>query len=239
MILKKKAIIIDDVSASIEVLSYYLEKYCNEIELIGTAQDMDSGLDLVNTLRPDIVFLDIKINNESGFDLLEYVGYNSFQVIFISAYDQYAIQSIQYDPIGYLLKPFSISELKKVVKRAIDKSKENTRPKEIINDFITITVGKEICFVKLNDIIYCQSNGNYTNFYLVKDEKIMTINSIGIYEDKLKNNGIFIRTHNQYIVNINYIKKVSKSDGVYIVLSNKKTIPVSRRKREEVLKLVR
>ncbi len=231
-----KTLIIDDEIKSIQLLSHYIEKFCPNLELLKSTQDFNEGITLIEKLRPDIIFLDILINDNIGFDMLEIINYTKAQVIFISSFEKFAIRAFKYEPVGFLLKPISIKELKDVVNRAILRVKEQQAEKQSIDkDYIAISTSKKIRLVKLKDIMFCESNGNYTFIHLENEEKIFCSGNIGFYENALSKE-LFLRIHKKYIVNTLFIKAIYRSDRFYCELINGKTLTISRRKQEEIQK---
>ena len=235
---KTKVIIIDDDEKNIELLSYYILTYCNEIELVGTASDYYNGIILIENSAPDIIFLDILLNDKKGFEILDIINCHSFEVIFISSYEKYAIESFEYEPVDFLLKPLSIEQLKKAVNRAIKRLKEKrTISNETKNiDFVVIPIEQKLKVIKLRNIVYCESSGNYTTFHLNTDQQYLGYRHLGHYEKILPQN-TFIRIHRKYLINIDYINYINKSEGFYCSMGNNKIIlSVSKSKREDILK---
>lgn len=240
-----KAIIIDDEINSRKTLDSLLKKYCPEVEVAGIADSVKSGLEQIEKTKPDVVFLDIEMPGGSGFDLLEKAPKINFEVIFTTAYDQYAIQAIKFSALDYLLKPIDVSELKTAIQK-IEKNKKQNIPNKNLDVFIkniqfisshnkiALPTLDGLMFVQLNQIVRCESDGNYTNFYLTTGEKIMVSKTMKEFEDLLLANNFF-RVHNAHIVNLQQIKKYVKGEGGYIIMSDNSQIEVSRRRRDEFL----
>lgn len=231
--------IIDDDEKSIALLSYYLNEYFSEIIVKATANTWSDGLSMINKNALDLVFIDIHLNENLGFELLDVATSKTAQIIFISSHEKYALKVFKYNPIDYLLKPFNIKDLCISVNRALEKnrlSKEVTTS-DVNQDLIAIPTETIIKMVAISDIKYCESFGNFTKFYLEDATTILANKNIGHYELILSATRFF-RIHKKYIVNISHIKTIHKSDGFYCELNDKTTLSVSRRKQEEFQKLL-
>jgi two-component system LytT family response regulator len=245
-----KAVIVDDEQNNIDNLSILLQQHCPEIELIGNALNALEGEQIILQQKPDLVFLDIQMPVLNGFDLLAKFKQPQFEVIFVTAFDKYGIQAVKFAALDYLLKPINISELKSAVGRAIVKcgSKQqnlqlenlmrllkNSQHKE--EHRIALSDAKETRFVKTTEIIRCESNNNYTVFFLANGEKFTTSKPIYEYEEMLQDYG-FIKCHQSHLVNKKYIRSWVKEDGGYLLLEDKSQIPVSRQKRDQIKQML-
>jgi two-component system LytT family response regulator len=205
-------------------------------------------LKAIEEFHPDLVLLDIKMGDGTGFDLLKLAEPINFKVIFITAFDQYAIQAFKFSAIDYLLKPVDPEDLKVAVNRAkqmvqqdlstqlqvLDenlKSNDATRGKKII-----LRTSDTIHLLKVSDITYCESDISYTQFYLADGRKILVSRTLREYEDMLKEFGFF-RVHKSFLVNLFAISKFEKADGGYLVMENNDRVPVSSRKKDELMEL--
>ncbi|MFC1729683.1 LytR/AlgR family response regulator transcription factor [candidate division KSB1 bacterium] len=244
-----KAIIIDDESKSIDTLNGLLKRYCENIEVIATADGCESGIKSIKSNQPDVVFLDIQMPDGSGFKLLEGVGDINFEIIFTTAYDQFAIKAIKYSALDYLLKPIDPDDLKKSVEK-LKKQKQNKQ----INDHIKVllenikstksepskiilSTSEGMHVVKVSDIIRCESDDYYTRFFLINEKIIMVSKTLKENEELLKGHH-FIRPHRSHLVNTRYIRSFLRTDGGTIVMSDGNHIPVSRRKREKIVEII-
>lgn len=243
-----KAIIIDDEKNNIDNLAILLKKLFPELNIIGEATDAVYGEKLILQYKPDIVFLDIQMPGKSGFDLLASLSVYDFQLIFVTAFDQFGIQAVKFSAIDYLLKPVKEEELQKAVQKAITRSLEKKQNKQLENLLdllqdrqpkddhrIALPSSKETRFVRTKEIIRCESSNNYTTFYILNGESIITSKPIFEYEEVLQEYG-FIRCHQTHLVNKRYIKSLVKQEGGYLLLENGAKIPISRLKREQVKK---
>lgn len=242
-----KSVIIDNEKKSRKTLSNFLQKYCKQVEVLGEADGVASGIELIKNESPELVFLDIEMTDGTGFKLLESFEDIQFSVIFVTAYSAYAIKAFKISAIAYLLKPINPQELIE----AIDKYQKEIGLKGIHNK-LEVLLGnqssiKKIAFptsegielVKLNQIIHCQADDNYTSIYLTNEKRIIVSKTIKEYDNMLSDFGFF-RIHQSHLVNLDFIAKFNKNDGGYVVLENGKKLPVSRRNKQEFLeKLLR
>ena len=240
------AVIIDDEPINIANLQNLIQLHCSNVRIVATAPDADTGREVILQYGPDLVFLDIQMPRKGGFDLLKELSYFDFEIIFVTAYDQYGIQAIKFAAIDYLLKPVSIPELKEAIAKVEAKQKlmrQNQKIENLISMLaqsqntashrIALPTGKEIRFADPGEIIRCQSSNNYTTFFLNDSEKILVSKPIFEFEELLKGYG-FIRCHQSHLVNIKYVKSWVKEDGGYLMLTDKSEIPVSKQRREAI-----
>ncbi len=239
-----RAIIIDDEQNNIDNLSALLRIHCPQVDLIATALNADDGKAIILRHNPDLIFLDIQMPGKSGFDLLKSLNSSSFEIIFVTAYDQYGIQAIKFSAIDYILKPIDLDELKNAVDKVMQQNyhkKSNSSLENLIQLLhqnqekqfhkIALQTAKEIRFVEPAKIIRCESSNNYTTFYLLNQEKIMTSRPIFEYEEMLKDYG-FIRCHQSHLVNKIFIKSWVKEEGGYLLLEDHTQVPISRHKKD-------
>jgi len=240
-----RSIIIDDEPNNIENLQILLNKYCPEINILATAINADSGIEAIRTYQPDLVFLDIQMPGKSGFDLLKAFTSINFEIIFITAYDQYGIQAIKFSALDYLLKPVNINELKLAVEKArlkiIAKQKdynianllEYTKAgnKEIPK--IALPTLQEIMYVRVDNIIRCEASNNYTLFYLQNGEKVLVCKTLKEFAELLTPHN-FIRTHQSHLVNLLFVKSFLREDGGALFLNDQTKVPISRQNRDMV-----
>lgn len=237
------AIIVDDEISNIENLTILLQKYCPKISVVATATNAEQGLLLIREVKPAILFLDIQMPGKDGFDLLKGITNPDFEVIFVTAYDQYAIQAIKFSAIDYLLKPVNINELVNAVDRAAltaEKKKHNERLENLISSIsnksqlrIAIVTSKETLFLSPETILFCKSDNNYTSFYLKNGQKHISSKPIFEYEELLSPHR-FIRCHQSYLVNSVFIKSWIKVDGDRLLMEGEHEIPVARNRKETV-----
>lgn len=241
-----RAIIIDDEKNSREVIVEILKECFDDIKIVAQTGDVKSSIKEIKTHKPDLLFLDIDLQDGSGFDILKNVDYNNIKVIFITAYQEYAIEAIKFSAFDYILKPFNSGELIKTVQRVLDEqtTKNNAlRFEAIISNFgnslpelkkIVLKTSDRIYLVNIKDIIRCEAENNYTIFHLSNGNKIMVSKTIKTYETLLAEHE-FLRVHQSHLVNLNYIQHFDKPDGGLLVLSDNSTIPVSHQKKSLLL----
>ncbi len=242
------AIIIDDEEMSRRTLQTLLTNYCPEVEILGEAASAKEAYDLIQKEQPTLVFLDIEMPHGTGFDLLNLFPSINFEVIFVTAFDQYAIKAIKFCALDYLLKPIDVEELKtavqKVSKKLVqpfsspqyDMLFENLKNDSDINNRIALPSVKGLEFVKVKEIVRCEADGRYTKFHFeTGPPKIVTQNLKEV--SALLESYSFFRVHHSHLISLNKITKYFKGDGGYVVMEDGSSIDVSRRKKEAFLGL--
>lgn len=236
-----RAIVVEDEETSREILKNYIAKYCPKVEVIGEAANVDEALVLIRNNDLDLVFLDVEMPYGNAFDLLDQVGDRTFETVFVTAYDHYAIDALNAHASYYLLKPISIDKLIEAVDYVQDiKDKENSlqdavlKPiKNVVTGKITIPLQNGFEVLQIEDILYCKADDNYTQIF-VNDKKKLVSKTLKYFEDALTESG-FARIHKSYLVNVNAITQYNKGKGGSVVLSNGKEIMVSPSKKKELL----
>ncbi len=240
-----KAVIIDDERKAREYLTNLIKNNFPLIEVIGQAESVESGKQLISETKPELLFLDVQMQDGTGFDLLAAIDRSNLQVIFVSAYDHFAITAIKFSAIDFLVKPVDTIELQ----RAIDKVKSQNSLVEVkqkldlllsnLNhiDKIALTSINGIEFVKIENIIRCEADSNYTIFYLTGAKKIMVSKSLKEFEEILSTKGFF-RIHKSAIINLSFLKKYIKGDGGTVILEDGSELQVSRRRKEDFLEII-
>lgn len=226
------AIIIDDESDAREVLRELINHYIPEVNILGEASNALEGIKLINSVSPDLVFLDIQMPNGTGFDLLESIVHPKFQTIFTTAHSEYAIKAIKQQAFDYLLKPIDKDDLIDTLTRY--KEKQSIHRAEEVNGMIQVPSVGGIRFLKKEEIIYVKSEGNYSSIYLQNGEHFMLSRNLKYVEDLLDKN-TFVRPHNSYLVRLDKIVQYNKTEGGSIILENGTEIPISRRRKEELM----
>lgn len=242
------AIIIDDEEHNRNVLKVLLAKYCSYVNVIEESSNADDAFEKINKLHPQLVFLDIKMPNKSGFDLLKMFDSIDFEVIFVSAFNEYAITAFEFNALGYILKPIDYSKLLRVVDRAVYKinsNKQNNDLRHFIktieekNDLINkipIHVNDKVFLINISDIISVESQGNLCQLKLLDNENYYSSKDLKLFEALLEKSGNFIRISRSVIVNIDHIKSYGKGEICDIELINGSIYEVPRRKKTEVLR---
>jgi len=240
-----RAIIVDDEAKSRNTLIASLKNYTPQIEVIADAASVVEALKKIKELQPDILFLDVQLPDGSGFDILELLPNLSFKIIFISAFDKYAIEAFKFSAIDYLLKPIEPELLIKAVEKLSKESKLESLEGKINVLLSNRTKVEKIALpsahglelVKVEDIIYCQADSNYTIFHLVDNKKILVSRSLKEYDEILSSQGFF-RIHQSYLIKLSYVKKYVKGEGGSVILENGKELDVSRRRKEGFIQAI-
>jgi two-component system LytT family response regulator len=242
-----RTIIIDDEDHQRLTIEKMISRYCPNVKLVAQAGGVESGQDAIKKYKPDLVLLDIKMDDGTGFDLLDKLHPIDFKVIFITAYDQYAIKAFRLNAIDYLLKPLDPDELVQAVEKAehiiqkdfntqLENLKEHLTAEDKPNKKIIIKTYDNIHLVPISEILYCESDVNYVSVHLISKQKIMVSASLKDYEDMLAGDGFF-RVHKTYLINLKYIRRFEKAEGGSVVLDGEIKIPVASRKREHLLEM--
>jgi two-component system, LytTR family, response regulator len=244
-----KAILIDDEENSISSLKEKLLVHCPQVKIITCCNNATNGIEAIDSLQPDIVFLDIEMPVMNGFVMLQQLTYKNFELIFTTAYDHNAIKAIRYSALDYLVKPIEVEDLKTAVNKAEEKrhhSYPNPQIELLVeqliskkNNFsrIAIPTIEGLQFIRVEDIIYLEASSNYTHIFSAEKKKYIVSHTLKDFEDMLPTD-IFIRIHNSYIINKNYVEKYIRGEGGQVVLSNNATLDVSKRKKSEFLKAI-
>jgi two-component system LytT family response regulator len=240
-----RSIIIDDEPNNVENLQAIINTYCPEVEVTATAFNAAGGITAIKTHQPDLIFLDIQMPDASGFDVLKAFTTINFEIIFITAYDQYGIQAIKFSALDYLLKPIDIAEFKLAITKATEKIITKKKDHNIENLLEYIKAGQrespkialptlnEIMYIKVSTIIRCEADNNYTTFYLDNGERILVCKTLKEFDELLRPHR-FIRAHQSHLVNLQFVKSYLKEDGGTLLLNDQTRIPVSRQNREMV-----
>ena len=244
-----RALIVDDELNNRENLHTLLGQYCKNVEVIGQAGSVDAAFMIIKSEKPDLVFLDIRMPEKDGFKLLESLNDITFEVIIVTAYNQYAIRAIKFCAVDYLLKPIDIVELSKAVEQVtqrIEQKQENERLKQLINHMhlkdapfkIGLASQNKVDFVEISRIIRCKADNNYTHVFLDRQEKKTISKTLKEFEDLLKDHG-FIRLHQSHLINASQRQSYQKNDGGSIQMADGYITLISRARKEETLALIR
>ncbi|MFT4032029.1 MAG: response regulator [Siphonobacter sp.] len=238
-------LIIDDELRGRNLLRELVQRYCPDIEILGLAASAQEGIELIRKYRPDFVFLDIKMPTRTGFDMIDQLGTVDFDIVFVTAYNEFAVKAYKYSAFDYLLKPVDPDELKATISRLVVKRQNNTlqarlsllmktleEPKKLPTR-ITISAADGITILNIEEIVYLEADGPYTTFYLQDNRKQISSHNLKEYEELLADHGFF-RSHHSFLLNMKHVRKYIKSDG-YVLMSNGRQAEVSKRKKEEFL----
>jgi len=245
-----KTFIVDDEERNISVLRDMIGAQCPELDILGTAGSIAESLNLIPALKPDLVFLDVELTDGMSFDILTKLEKRDFEIIFITAFNHYAVKAFRFAAIDYLLKPLNSVDLKDAVLKAVEKRNQNNLQQRIdilLKNLLTppphlkhiaLPTLEGLNFIDINDILKIEADGSYSVFYLKGNGKIMVSKSIKDYEDLLESDNFF-RIHHSFIINLLEVKKYVKGSGGYVIMSDNSHVDVSIRKKEEFLKRVR
>lgn len=237
-----RALIIDDEEQSRYTLADYLSKYCKKIELVGQGRSVAEGLEKIRTHKPDLIFLDVEMPDGTGFDLLENFKTPFFDVIFVTAFNHYAVKAFRFSALDYLLKPVDLEILKEAVNKIRESKKSKYLPRQLnllkvsTNGFnkIALPSGNGIIFVNIDEIIRCQSDRNYSIFFLKNGDRIMVSKTLKEYEEILSSLR-FYRIHHSHLINMSYVKKYVRGEGGSVIMEDGYEVEVARRRKEKFL----
>ncbi len=238
-------IILDDEKRNVQLLKNLLQEYCPALQVLAVETDAAKGMLLIDELQPQLLFLDVEMPHLNGFELLRKLEPVNFEVIFVTAYSQYAVEAFEHHAAGYITKPVNTEKLVATVNAAIGRIEQKAISKNIFSliesstrqsqpQKIPLATSGGMVFVKITDIMYCTSSGNYTSFMMADDKTILVSRQLGEYE-KLLPETDFIRIHDKYIINLAYIREYIKGSGGDVVLENGKELPVASRRKEDFL----
>jgi two-component system LytT family response regulator len=245
-----RVLIIDDEKKATEVLQLQISNYCKDIDIVGVGHGGEEGVELILSLKPDLVLLDIEMPFVNGFDVLERTKQITYQVIFTTAYSQFAVKAFKFAALDYLLKPIDIVELQQALAAAQTKMSkveleskvnllwEHLHAKESRSRSISLPIGNALEIIDSDDIIRCESDNTYTYVFLNSGKKITVAKTLKEVDEKLT--GLdFVRLHKSHLVNMNYISTFHKEGNAYVTLKNKEMIPVSRNKKNDFMQKFR
>ena len=242
------AIIVDDEPKNVSTLQKFLVDYCPQVEVLGIAMNSIAAKELIAFKKPQLVFLDVEMPYGSGFDLLKSLSEIDFEVIFITAFDHYALNAFRFAAIDYLLKPLNINELKIAVDRAEQRLTEkssvenyklllqNLNEKDVSEQQIILTDNKGQHVFKLKEILYCIADGSYTDVHLIDSKIFTSTKNLKEFEDELPKE-LFCRIHHGHIVNVSHIKEVRKGRGGSVIMCDKRELEIAVRRKEDFLKV--
>lgn len=247
--MKTTCVVIDDeIQARQQVLAC-ITKYLPDMIVLGEAENLEKAVKLIHEAHPDLIFLDVEIKDKTGFDVLYNFPEPWFQVIFVTAHSDHAIRAFQVSAIDYLLKPIDEKLFLKAVEKATEKiNKQNAleslytllnnhRVSEKSKSRIILNTSENVHIVEISQIIHCEANVNYTIFYLTSKEKIIVSRTLKEFEEMLNDLGFF-RSHQSHLVNLMHVKRFEKKDGGYLLMSDNTTVPVSFRKKEQLMEIL-
>lgn len=242
------SIVIDDEYKSRESLKAIIEKFCDNIQVAAVCQNGDEAIAAITQYKPDLIFLDIQLQRETGFEILERLKKIDFEIIFTTAYSEFAIRAFKFSAVDYLLKPIDINDLKKAIEKARQRVNLNVAEQiaslaqnlkgTIKPSKLAIPASDGLTFVSVDEIVYCEASGNYTNIHMEDGTKFLVSRTLKEYEDLLEEQNFF-RIHNSYVINLNLIKKYIRGDGGQVVMSNNTTLDVSKLKKKGFMEKIK
>lgn len=243
-----RCVLVDDEADSLEVMEMLLKSHCPQVKIEAVCNNAEEGMAAIRKHRPDVVFLDIEMPNMNGFDMLETFDELFFDVVFVTAYHQFAIKAFRYSALNYLLKPVDSDDLIATVKR-IEKTKAAPLKEQVellmqsvkapatqTISRIALTTSYGMLFVETKDIVFCESDNNYTNVKMSNGKKILVSKTLKEIDDTLAGPD-FYRIHNSFLINLGHIQKFVRGDGGYVVMDDETTVSISRTKKQEFLDL--
>lgn len=244
------AVIIDDEKNALEVLEMQLNKFCTDVNVVAVCEGGVKGIAAIKKYNPGLVFLDIEMPHKNGFDVLNETKGMNYDVVFTTAYDQFAIKAFKFSALDYLLKPVDILELQAAVEKVKTKKEDSgldekikilfqqMQPQQRLTDKIALPVGDAMQFMQPDEIIRCESDSNYTHIFLANGKKLTLAKTLKEVEENI-NGAPFFRIHQSHLVNMNHISKYIKGDNAYVVMKDGTQIGISRNKKEAFLETFR
>lgn len=236
-----RTVLIDDEPDSVELMKLYLTKNCLNIEIVGAFTNSMEALEKIPKLNPDLVFLDIEMPLMNGFELLSKLGNISFNVVFVTAYNQFAVQAFKFNALDYIVKPVNVEELKEIVEKAekkmtINSAQLNNAAEQLRKGSITkIAVPSQngITFIDLNEIVFVEASSNYSSLKLIDGRKMVISKTLKDVQDVLELQ-YFLRIHRQYIINLNHVKFFNRNEGL-LTMTTGDSLPVSRNHKDQLI----
>lgn len=243
----KKALIIDDENRTRDLIAKMINSFGLDIEAIPAGENVQSGIKAIEELKPDIVFLDIQMPDGTGFDVLRSVKNKNFEVVFITAHEEFAIKAIKFSALDYLLKPIDPAELRLAVEKAIkavDEKKEDSQFEALQYNIqpnqkrrLVLKTQESVHVIELDEIIRCEADRNYTSFFLVGGKKILVSKTLKEYEMLLTSHN-FLRIQQSHLINLDYVDRYDKGSGGSVVMKDGSEVPLSPAKREIFFKII-
>lgn len=236
-----RIVIIDDEVNAVEGMLTILNKFCVDVDIVGTANSASSGIEIIKKTLPDLVFIDIEMPDASGFDVVNVIKNKKTLMVFVTAFEQYAVRAFKANVIDYLLKPVDIEDVQNIISKARELIKErevldhiNSEKKQ--NTKLSIPTNKGILFLEADEILYIEADGRYSKIIMINDETVFVSKNLGEIEEML-DSYCFFRAHNSIIVNMKHVCRLNTKEGNYIVMAGGHNILLSRRRKEDFLKL--
>ncbi len=230
-----KALVIDDEKNSRDILEWQVSKHCPSVKIMASISSSLDAVDIIPKLCPQLIFLDIQMPEVNGFELLEKLNPINFEVIFTTAYNEYAVKAFKYNAMDYLLKPVDVEELKAAVAKVESKlnAPSNTEPAPHPGKRMALTTSNSLIFIDPENILYCEGKSNYTYFHLNTPEKKILISRTLKDIEEILTSFNFFRIHNSYLINMKYAKEYVRGSGGYVVMQNSDQLTVARSRKDE------
>jgi len=243
-----KAILIDDEVHCLETLSILLKEYCPDVQIVDQCRSAKKGLEAIEKMKPDLVFLDIEMPAMNGFEMLEQFTEIPFAIIFTTSYDQYAIKAIRFSALDYLLKPIDPKELVNAVKKVQEQRHlpmaeqfqmllKQIQDKDHHFNKIAVPTAEGFELIPADQVIRCEADDNYTHLFIKSNRKIIACRTLKEMEEQLHDFSFFVRVHHSYLVNLNEVTKYIRGEGGYLVMSDGSVVNVSRSRKDSLMKL--
>lgn len=238
-----KAILVDDEPNSVQLLARQLEQHCPQVQVLGQVTDSTEAIELIKAVKPDVVFLDIEMPEMNGFQLLEQFENIAFSVIFVTAYDEFALKAFRFSALDYLLKPVEITDLLAAVSKVERQQRLDYRQLDLLKfqyqsgqypQKLAVPYQGGVIFVELKEIVYCESDSNYTKLVLTSGKHHLLSKTLREVQEFLEGRN-FLRVHRQYVVNLDHIRIYKKGEGNYLVMSNDVSVPVGRQQKDRLM----
>jgi len=243
----KKALVIDDENKTRELIAKMLRSFNLDIEVIAKGNSVTSGIKAIQEYQPDIVFLDIQLVDGTGFDILQKIPVKNFEVIFVTAHEDFAIKAIKFSALDYILKPVDVQELREATENAIrvhGKRRDSIQFDTLqhnISEYkkrrLVLKTFESLHVVNIEDIIRCESDRNYTSFHLVNDRKILVSKTLKEFETLLKDQN-FLRVQQSHLINLNFVERYDKADGGAVIMVDGSSVPISIAKRDAFFQIL-
>ncbi len=238
-----KTVIVEDEFSSQNLLLNMISDHCPSVEVVDVYDQVNMAIEGINSLKPDVIFLDIKLGNQSGYDILDQISHDNYHLIVTSGYIDYSVISYEYDADYFIMKPYSPKDVVKSISKVKNKVKEYSKTKDLnctpegLQSRVQLTNSDGTYYVNSLDIMWVEANGSYSTVHLVSGKKLITSNNLKEVASIINHPNI-IRCHRSYLVNLNYLLKIEKKGGIELILTNEVRIKVSRNRRNAVLDLL-
>jgi len=238
-----KTILIDDEPDCVQLLARELAVHCPQVQVVGQTSSSEEGLRLVQVLQPDLLFLDIEMPRMSGFQLLEQFGEVPFHLVFVTAYNEFAVKAFRFSALDYLLKPIDSAELREAVRKAEQRRPTDGRQVESLRtqlqtqqlaDKIAVPYQNGVTFLPIAEVVYCETDSNYTRVVATQGRQFLLTRTLREVQDVLETRN-FLRVHRQYLVNLDHLQRYVRGEGTYLVMTDGASIPVARNQKDRLV----